>query len=192
MKMTHMRYILVILALGLAAMACNLPARSGPVRPTFEPTLPREDVQALEESLKATLAANANTSEEVTITITQQELNSYMLQELDAQGDMPISDPQLVLTNGQVELYGKVSQSGFALDSKIIMTPRVTEAGDPKLDVVSINVGPFPAPDSLKNQVTSMVDDTVRDYVAAQGTDYTVRNITVTEGVMTVVGVPKS
>jgi len=184
-----MRLIFILLILGAASLACNLPT-GGPTRPPVEPTLNSDDLQNLEESLKATLQA-ADLSKEVTLTITQQQLNSFLLAEMESQTDQPFTNPQVVLTNGQMEVYGKVTQSGIVLDSKIVLKPRVAENGEPKLDVISIDVGPFPAPDSLKDQIGTVVDNTLRDYIAAQGSDFTVTNMTITEGVMTVTGVQK-
>lgn len=190
MKISLTRMIFVLLVLGMASLACNLPTGGSPTRPPVEPTLASEDLQNLEESLKATLQA-ADQSKEVTLTVTQQQLNSFLLAEMEGQTDQPFTDPQVVLTNGQMEIYGKVSQSGIVLDSKIVLQPRINESGEPKLDVVSVDVGPFPAPDSMKNQVGAVVDNTLRDYIAAQGNGFTVTSITITEGAMTITGVQK-
>lgn len=189
MKNSLTRVIFTLLVLGMASLACNLPA-GGQNRPTVEPTLGSEDLQNLEESLKATLQA-ADQSREVALTITQQQLNSLLLSKLGGQTDQPFTDPQVVLTNGKMEIYGKVNQSGVVLDSKIVLQPRVTESGEPRLDVISVDIGPFPAPDSIKNEVDEAVGSALRDYIAGQGSGFEVKSMTITEGLMTIIGLQK-
>lgn len=185
-----MRLSLIILVLIAASLACNLPTSSGPTPPPTESPLSTQEVQQLEEDLKSTLT-NPSQSGEITVNITQQQLNSFIIAEASNQPDLPISNPQVVLTNGQMEIYGTIYQSGISADSKIVMRPRVDGNGNPKMDVVSVTVGPFPAPDALKNQIAAQVDNMLSDYLAASSNKFTVTSVTITEGLMTVTGVPQ-
>ena len=188
-KIPLTRLLLTLLVLISASLACNLPAGEATPPPT-QPPLSTEEVQQFEEELKSTLVSPAQPGE-ITVNITQQQLNSFIIAEMANRPDLPISDPQVVLTNGQMEIYGTVSQSGISANSKIVMRPRIDESGSPKMDIVSVTVGPFPAPDAFRDQIAALVDNALNDYIAASSDKFTVTSITITEGLMTVTGVPQ-
>lgn len=190
MKFPLLRILPIILVLAAASLACNLPAglpAQGPeLPPTAQPMSP-EELQQLEEQLKATLAAGANG--EVTVTIAQQQLNAYITSEIASQPEPWITEPSVVLTNGQVEVYGKIAQGGISANTAIVLKPRIDAEGNPKLDIVSINLGSLPVPDSFTERISSLVDNTLSNYLAQGSNQFRVSNITITEGQMTVSGV---
>lgn len=186
MKIPLRRYLLILSVLVVVSMACNLPA-AGVSTPPPAPTMSAEEILQLEEQLRATLA-NSQESSAVSITVTEQQLNTFVASEVAAMTDSPITNPQVVLVNGQIEVYGVVNQSGITANSKTVLQPRIDAEGNPKLDVVSINIGPFPVPDTFKDQVEAMVDDTLSNYLMAQSDRFRVTDIQVAEGRMTVSG----
>lgn len=189
MKFPLTRILPIILVLAAASLACNLPAglpgQGSDLPPTAQPMSP-EELQQLEEQMKATLAAGANG--EVTVTITQQQLNAYIASEIASQPEPWITDPSVVLTNGQVEVYGKIAQAGISANTAIVLKPRIDAEGSPKLDIVSINLGSLPVPDSFTERISSLVDNTLSNYLAQGSNQFRVSNITITEGQMTVSG----
>jgi uncharacterized protein YpmS len=190
MKFPLLRILPIILVLAAASLACNLPAglpAQGPeLPPTAQPMSP-EELQQLEEQLKATLAAGANG--EVTVTIAQQQLNAYITSEIASQPEPWITEPSVVLTNGQVEVYGKIAQGGISANTAIVLKPRIDAEGNPKLDIVSINLGSLPVPDSFTERISSLVDNTLSNYLAQTSNQFKVSSIVITEGQMTVSGV---
>jgi uncharacterized protein YpmS len=190
MKFPLLRILPIILVLAAASLACNLPAglpAQGPeLPPTAQPMSP-EELQQLEEQLKATLAAGANG--EVTVTIAQQQLNAYITSEIASQPQPWITEPSVVLTNGQVEVYGKIAQGGISANAAIVLKPRIDAEGNPKLDIVSINLGSLPVPDSFTERISSLVDNTLSNYLAQTSNQFKVSSIVITEGQMTVSGV---
>jgi hypothetical protein len=186
MKFPLMRVLLILVVLAAASLACNLPAR-GSSAPTAQPPLDAQEMQQLEDQLKATLASSELNSE-VTITITQQQLNSLIAAEMANEPNSPIQNPQVVLTGGQMEIYGTVDQAGFSVDSKTIARPGISADGNPSLEVISIQLGPVAAPDALKEQVDTMVDAALQDYLSENANRFKITNIAITEGQMTVTG----
>jgi uncharacterized protein YpmS len=182
-----LRRLLVILSVLVgASIACNLPAR-GATTPPPSPTLSPEEIRQLEEQLRATLE-NPQEPAAVTITVTEQQLTSFVASEVASMDNPPLTNPQVVLVNGQIEIYGVVNQAGISANAKTVLQPRIDAEGNPKLDVVSINIGPFPVPDSFKNQVEEMVDDTLSNYLMAQSDRFQVTDIQVSDGRMAVSG----
>jgi len=180
--------MLILLVLVTTSLACNLPGSINNLSPTAIP-MTNEEAEQLEENLKATLE-NPASDGEVTLKITQQQLNAYMVSQINEQHSQFISDPVITLTNNQIELQGKFTQGSFSVDTKMAFRPRIDANGDPKLDVVSIDLGGLPIPDSLTDQVEDLVDDTLADYLDVSSNRFKVSNIAIDEGEMTVTGTP--
>lgn len=149
-----------------------------------------EQVKELEQQIQATLS-NPAPSGDVTITISQEQLNSYLSAQMQGQQDETITDPSVVLTNGHMEVYGKVSQSGMSAVAKIVLLPRVDEQGELKLDVVSISLGPIPVPDAMKSRVQDMADNMLSSYINSNNGRFKAKSVTVNEGSLSVVGTPQ-
>lgn len=190
MQNRQIRLFLVLLVLLAAGIACSAPVSSPKLPPTAVP-MTTEQVKQLEEQIQSTLS-NPAPSGEVTLTITQDQLNSFLSAQMKSQQDQTITDPSVVLTNGHIEVYGKVSQSGLSAVAKIVLQPRIDEQGNIKLDVVSINLGPLPVPDAMKSQVQDMADNMLMNYINANNGQFKVKSITVNEGSLSVTGIPQS
>ena len=185
MKLSYIRYLLVLAVLVSASLACNFPAGGEATSAPTQPPVNPEEAQQLEDQLQATLSESG----EVTLTITEQQLNSYMVAKLAEEPEQLLSNPRVELTSGQILVYGQVTQAGISADTKITMQPNVDENGNPRLDVVSIDLGPFPVPQALRDRVDGMVNDALADYMAASSNQFRVNSITVVEDQMTVTGV---
>jgi uncharacterized protein YpmS len=184
MKKLHIRLLLVFLVLVVSSIACSIPSGQSTLPPTQRP-LSTEDIQKLEDQIKATLES-PDPAGDVNITITQDQLNGIITSEMAQQADPVITSPSVVLTNGQMEVYGKVTQSGFSANLKTVLQPRVEADGTPKLDVVSINLGGIPVPDALKDRIGTFANDSLANYLNSN--QFKVKAITIDEGQMTVAG----
>jgi uncharacterized protein YpmS len=186
MKNPHMRIILVLTILVAAALACNFPGSSSNLPPTAQP-MSTAEMQNLEQQIQATLS-NPNANGEVTVTLTQDQLNGIIAAEMAQQPDQTLTDPSVVLTNGQMEVYGKVTQNGVSANLKVVMQPGVDASGTPKMNIVSINLGGLPVPDVLKSRVETMANDALSNYIQTNSGSFKVKSIAITEGKMTVTG----
>ena len=185
-KIRSLQIILIVMILLTASLACNLPGRSISLLPDTAP-INEVEIEQLEGNLKATLESSIH-SGQVTLTITEQQINAYMISQLNKQDEFSFFDPVVVLTNNQIEVYGKINQSGLSINSKMVLKPYIDGNGDPKLDLDSIDLGALPVPDSMKNRVETMVDDTLADYLAAGSNRFNVTNISISDGQMTITG----
>ena len=186
--MRKFRFLWVLMVLALAALACNAPASTAPTRPPTPVPLTTQEIQQFEQEVAATLA-NPAPSGEVTVTITDAQINAYVTGQYSAALKDVISEPQIHFADGQVEVYGKVTQGPITADATIILKPLVAEGGKPKLKVESINIGPLPVPDSLVQQLNQNIDSILEDYLANIGETFVVNSITITPGQMSINGV---
>lgn len=151
MKNPLLRLLLMITVLITAGLACNFPGGASNIPPTAKP-MSTEEVQNLENQLQETLA-NPNPDGQVSITLTQDQVNSIIAGQISQQPDMGLSDPSVVLTGGHMEVYGKVTQNGVSANLIVIMQPRIDENGDLRLNITSMNLGGLPVPDILKTRL---------------------------------------
>jgi uncharacterized protein YpmS len=184
MRFPFARIFLVLLVLLAASLACNLPS-SGSSRPPTAVPMSDQELQQLEENMKATLQASSG---EITLTLTEQQINSIISAKMASQKSQIISEPAVKLTNGTMQVFGKLTQSGITLDTTIILKPGVDSAGNPNLEVTDIKMGSFPVPDELKNQIGNLVDQAFHEYLTGQNQGFKATKITIDEGKMTVTG----
>lgn len=184
MKFPIIKILLVAAVLLIASLACNLPSRESSRPPTAAP-MSDEELQQLEKSMKETLAASSG---EITVTLTEQQLNSILTTAITKQSEQIISETAVRLTNGTMEVYGKVNQDPITLDLKIVLKPGIDALGNPFLVVEDITMGGLPVPGELKERVGSLVDRAFQEYLSSQGQGFKASNIMIYEGIMTVTG----
>lgn len=187
-KPFYRQILLVITVLVLAALACNLPSRQNTAAPTAVP-FSEEEAQAFEDNLQATLSSQAPGSE-VTITIEEAQLSSYLANRLASDPDQVVRNPRVRLTNGRMEVDVEVNQ-GVTLIAKAVIVPSVDSSGQPRMQVESINLGSLPVPESLISQMQKMVDGMLVSYLDSTGNSFTITKIEITEGKMVVSGIPQ-
>jgi uncharacterized protein YpmS len=184
MRFPFARLILVLVVLLAASLACNLP-KSGSSRPPTAEPMSDQELQQLQERLQKTLE---NSSGEVTLTLTEQQLNAMISAKMAGQKDQIISEPAVKLTQGNMEVYGKLTQAGITLNLTVILKPVIDASGNPKMDIVDIKMGGLPVPDEIKNQVGNLVDQAFQEYMSNQNQGFKASKITIDEGKMTVTG----
>lgn len=181
-------HILIVLSLLVAAsLACNLPGKNASTLPPTAQPMTSDQIQNLEQQIQATLQS-PNASGDVTVTITQDQLNGIITAEMAKQQDQIFTDPSVKLTNGHMEVYGKVSQSGISADTKVVLQPIVDANGIPTLNIISISLGGIPVPDALKNRLATMTDTALSDYLGSNTNNFKAKSIDITEGQMTITG----
>jgi hypothetical protein len=99
-----------------------------------------------------------------------------------------ITEPQVYLRDGQMQIYGKSKQGMFTANIGIIVNVGVDENGQPKIDIVSADFGPLPAPQGLKDAITAMVREAYTGSLGPVATGLRIETITIADGIMTVTG----
>ena len=186
-KTARMRLLIVLAILMSTTLACNLPSLSGPSIPPTPQPVSTEALPGLEQQIQETLAS-PDVNGNVSLTLTQPQINAILISQLAQQPDQVISNPSVVLTTGGMEVYGKVSQSGFSTNVKIILQPAVDANGEAKLNVTSIDLGGIPIPDVLKNQIESTADNALKNASIGSTAGLKLTNIRIEAGEMTLTG----
>ncbi len=131
----------------------------------------------------------------ITVNLTEPQITSYLAARLQTDPSLQqsdkkplITDPQVYLRDGQMQIYGKTQQGMFTANIGIIVNMGVDVNGQPQIDVVSADFGPFPAPEGLKDAITAMVREAYTGSLGPVATGLRIETISIANGVMTVTG----
>jgi hypothetical protein len=98
------------------------------------------------------------------------------------------TDPQVYLRDGQMQIYGKTRQGIFYANIGIILTAGIDELGKPKIEVVSADFGPFPAPEGINEAVTLFLEEAFTGSFGPVATGLRIETISIANGIMTITG----
>ena len=184
---------LFIITLILSTLACTVFV-GGPDYSNRTPIPVSNDAaESLKEEIKNAFEAAAQTGE-VTINITESQITSVLAQRLQTDQNLQqdskplITDPQVYLRDGQMQIFGKTQQGMFAANIGIIVSVGIDENGKPKIDIVSADFGPLPAPAGLNNAISAMIDEAYTGSIGPVATGLRVQTISIADGVMTITG----
>lgn len=185
--------LLFLIILVLTSLACTVFV-GGPDYSDRTPIPVSNDAaDSLKEEIKRAFEAGATTGE-VTINITETQITSVLALRLQTDPNMQqdqkplITDPQVYLRDGQMEIFGKTQQGMFTANIGIIVSVGVDENGKPKIEIVSADFGPLPAPKGLNTAISAMIDEAYTGSVGPVATGLRIQTISIVNGVMTITG----
>lgn len=173
----------------LAILACTLNI-GGPTLPAEHIPVSTQAMQELQTAVQTAAAAAVETGQ-LTFTITEPQITSYLADYLQTQTHPFITDPQVFLRNGQVQLFGVAQQGDFQANVEIDFTAGVDDQGQPKIELSKADFGPLPVPAGLMDVVTAAIQEAYTGAIGPAGSGLRLESITVADGTMTIVGLTK-
>lgn len=185
---------LFLLSLVLTSLACTVFV-GGPDYSSLPPIpVSGEAAESIKEELRRAFEAGAQTGV-ITINLTEPQISSYLAARMQTDPSLQqsdkkplITDPQVYLRDGQMQIYGKTQQGMFAANIGIIVQVSVDAEGKPQIDITSADFGPFPAPEGLKNAITAMVEEAYTGSLGPVATGLRIETISIANGIMTITG----
>ncbi len=174
------------LVLLLAIFACTLNF-GGPAYPTPAIPVSTEAMGELQSSLETAVADGA-VSGDVTLIFTEPQLTSYLAYKLQAQSQPFITNPQVYLQNGELQVYGTARKSYFEATALIVLSAGVDETGQLKIELISANFGPLPVPNGLKEIITATIKEVYLGALAPVASGFILNSVTISDGEMIIVG----
>ena len=176
--------ILIIFALVLSSLACNFGFGRTPV--------PATEIPITTEALAVPgINQEADFAGMKPIVVTESQLLALMEDELqDRIGDQ-ISNLQVLLRSGQIEILGDVHTQGISAPVKVVVDVSVDPVGRPTLNIISSNIGPFPVPADLVDEVETLINKAFKEKVIALAPNMHIDDIVIQNGVMTIYGYSK-
>jgi hypothetical protein len=189
MRLHRLSVFTGIFILILTQMACTMNI-GGPAYPSTTIPVSTEAMGDLTSALEKALANGAETGQ-VTLKITESQLTSYLDNKLLAQPQPFITNPQVYLQNGELQIYGTTTQSYFQATMSMVFSAGVDEQNQLKIQLVSADLGPLPVPNGLIEFATAGVQEAFTGTIGPVATGFRLQSITIADGTMNIVGQSK-
>ncbi len=183
-KPSNLTIILLMALMMLVLLACNMPTNSR-----------NKSTPVVASTVEATAAASIweNNFEnapagKLSLTFTESQLTSALDQFLKAQPTKVMSEPQLLLRDGKMDLYGKVTQGPITTDLHLNMEAVIGASGKPEVNIVSGELGPVPLPDALRSSLDSVIDSAIEALLKEDRFGFTIESIVIGDGLLTISG----
>lgn len=178
---------LFIVSLVVSSLACAINV-GGPEYPAETvPTSPA-DAQTLRDMIQQAMLTGAETGV-ITLQITESQLTGFMAEKLSQQANPPFTDPQILLRNGQMQMYGKITRGWFTANMLITMNVTIDEVtGQPKIQIASADFGPFPAPEGINNAISAIIEEAFTGSFGPVAVGFRLQTISIADGIMTFTG----
>jgi uncharacterized protein YpmS len=189
MRPQYHRWMLAVVFILVSTLACRLNL-GGPDKPTHL----QQETFPTEENLLVTIIPTLDgmsVEQSISVSLTEAQLNSLIISELNAQEKPIINDPLVILGDGQIDLYGSVSQGYVSGNVHIIITAEVDDQGNPDFSIISATVGPFPLPEGMLSQFSKILDESLSGKLGPEVTGVRIEDIKIDPGTMTITGVSR-
>ena len=174
----------VILALGSLACVVNL---GGPAYPADH--IPVSTAAATEaQNAVGTADSQATDTGKVTLTLTEAQVTSYLAEQLQQQNQLPITNPQVYLRDGAIQIYGTINQGIVTATAKIVVTVDVDPQGQPVITLTSATFGPFPVPPGLRDTITNQIRQAYSNALGTEAANFQLEKVTIENGTMSLEG----
>jgi len=142
-----------------------------------------EALGQLNSTLSTAFEAETNS---ITITVTEEQLTSFVAYRFAAHSDLPIQNPQIFLQNGQVEFYGQLEQGGILINTHITLQVYPDENGKLNVQITSIDLGHIPATSILQQQINNAVNQALSNTIGNKTAGFYIQSITISDGKMVI------
>lgn len=181
-----MRLFIAISALALASLACDLTV-GGPQPPGSPIPVSTEAAGEL-TNLWSTAATSVPKGGEVSITLTEAQLTSFVALRLQSQPDAPLQDVQVFLRDGKIQLFGNAQAGNVKTTALVVVAVSVTPEGNVLFKAENADFGPLPVPTALLDTVSSTLNEAFTGNIGSTATGLRITNILIADGQMAIRG----
>lgn len=122
------------------------------------------------------------------ITITEQQITSWLAMEMKNNPDLPLNDVQVYLRDGSIQLWGMVNKGDNSTSALVTGEIRIDENKKPYFNIESVQVGQQVIPDLLVSQMESWINQLMLENIEKQLPGLQLMNVKVTSGLITISG----
>jgi uncharacterized protein YpmS len=171
-----------MLTLVAAGLACALPG--GPKLPASPIPVSTEAAGEMQNAVQ-TAVAEAVQSKTLELTLTEEQITSYVAVKLAEQTEAPFTDPQIFLRDGKIQIFGKAHAGQLTASAKIVLSASIDSEGQLSLTVDEADFGPVPVPETILQDVSAQLEKALTEQA---GSNFVVTDITIAEGELTLTG----
>ena len=150
-------------------------------------TILTSDVKALEA--KAILANSIPQPGSLSsVTITEQQITSWLAMEMKNNPDLPLSEVQVYLRGGQIQIWGMVNGSADSTSALLAGTVSIDSNAQPVFTLEALQIGQQTVPNILLSQAEAWLNELLAEKINSEIPGLQLMNINVTNGLITVSG----
>ena len=160
---------------------------------TGGPTPPEEKIPVSETEAQTVLNTwesifSSDQSGLVSITLTEAQVTSAIDRYFSTQETPFMTEPQVYLRDGKIDLYGKISQGLLSANVRLTLSATIDDKGKPELTIIDADFGPLPMPDSLLNAASKLIDESVTGMIGPMITKFKAETIDINNGLLIISG----
>jgi hypothetical protein len=122
------------------------------------------------------------------VTLTEQQLTSWLSMNMKNSPDLPLSDIQVYLRDDKVQVWGVVTGDSNSTSALIMGTLKIDSNGNPIMEIESMQIGQQVIPVILLSQAESWLNQALLDEVNRQAPGLKLMNINISSGLITISG----
>jgi hypothetical protein len=184
-NMKH-RVTLGLLAIASATMACSIFV-GGPALPDPAVAAPPDAFQALQSQIEAAVF-NSLADGALHLSITQEQLTAFLVARLANQAEPLITDPQVVLRNGEMIIYGRARSWIFVANVAVTTVFTIDADGRPEILISHAELGPLPMPTAFRDAIAAALNEALTGAVGPIALGFRLDSIDIADGSMTLTG----
>ncbi len=121
-------------------------------------------------------------------TITEQQVTSWLAMAMKNNPDLPLSDVQVYLRDGKIQIWGMVNGSADSTSVLLVGTVGIDGNARPIFTIESMQIGQQIVPDILLSQAENWLNQMLTEQINSQIPGLQLMNVNVTNGLITVSG----
>ena len=122
------------------------------------------------------------------VTITEQQISSWLALEMKNNPDLPLSEVQVYLRDGKVQIWGMITGSENSTSALVVSELVIGENKHPYLSIESMQVGQQVVPTALLAQMEAWLNQSLSEQIERQAPGLALVSLKVTSGLVTLSG----
>ena len=123
-----------------------------------------------------------------TITLTEQQITSWLAMEMKDSPDLPLSDVQVYLQGDKIQIWGLVVGSADSTSALVTGKINVDTNGNPSFEIESFQIGQQVIPNILLSQAETWINQLLAEEINKQTPGLQIMNINISNGLITISG----
>jgi hypothetical protein len=175
----------VVVALALAGLACDLSV-GGPSAPGSPIPVSTQAAGQVRELWKAAATNAAN--DQISVTITEEQLTSFVALKLQENPDSPLKDIQIYLRDGKIQLFGTAQGGNVKTTALVVIAVSVTPEGTVLFTAEQADFGPLPVPSALLDSLSSTLNEAFTGQIGSTASGFRITSVVIADGQMAITG----
>jgi hypothetical protein len=121
-------------------------------------------------------------------TLSEAQITSWLAMEMKNSPDLPLSDVQIFLRDGKIQIWGKVTGSANSTAALVVGNISIDSNKNPVIGVESVQIGKQMIPNVLVSQMESWLNQLLTEEINQKVPGLQIMNIKVTNGLITISG----